>query len=259
MWSDPLLYELEFADDPAFDAAFWIGLCSRLGARRVLEPACGTGRLTLALARSGLAVTGYDSSEPFLARARSRLASEPEDVRARVSLSVGDMRAPEVGGAPFDLVAIAFSSLAYLHTREDQLACLRAAREACGEAGHFAFDVLAPHMHYLADAVQTCPTVRVDADHAALEHGWRRVLRTFSDRYDATTQTLRSTNTSTLQALDGRVEQRMGETVWHMYFPRELESLLDAAGLRVVERWGSYALAPWSGRSERYVWLCAPA
>ncbi|MEA2310762.1 MAG: hypothetical protein QOE28_730, partial [Solirubrobacteraceae bacterium] len=188
MWSDAHLYELEFADDPEFDVPFWRSVCSDVGAARVLEPACGTGRLAIPLARAGLSVVGFDTSSEFLARARERLAAEPPEVRARVSLMPGDMRRPPAeiaADGPFDLVVIAFSSMAYLYTRADQEACLRAARGLCGEGGRFAFDVIAPHMHFLADAMQTCPLVRIDADHAAPQHGLARVIRHFSDRYDA--------------------------------------------------------------------------
>jgi SAM-dependent methyltransferase len=42
------------------------------GASRVLDAGCGTGRLTVALAQTGAAVTGVDSSQQQLARARTR-------------------------------------------------------------------------------------------------------------------------------------------------------------------------------------------
>src|SRR4051794_27740053 len=119
MWADPLLYELEYADDPAFDVPFWRSVIDDLGARWVLELACGTGRLTFPLARTGAHVVGVDSSAPFLARAGAQLPAELAD---RVTLVEADMRDPGVGG-PFDLVVVAFNSLAYLHTPADQLAC----------------------------------------------------------------------------------------------------------------------------------------
>src|SRR6059058_3438302 len=107
MWSDPLLYDLELADDPGFDFTFWRELCARIGARRVLESACGTGRVTLELARAGLEVVAYDTSESFLARAREAIARAEPAVRERITLLAGDMRTPPPEAAgPFDLVAI---------------------------------------------------------------------------------------------------------------------------------------------------------
>jgi SAM-dependent methyltransferase len=256
MWDDPLLYELEYADDPEFDVPYWQGLIAELGARRVLELACGTGRLTFPLARTGAHVTGLDSSAPFLARAAERV---PAELRSRVELVEGDMRAPGLAG-PFDLVLVAFNSLAYLHTIDDQLACLRAARGLLADGGRFAFDLVMPRFDLLAEAMgRCCPPVRVDADHPVAEQGLRRMIRSYVDRYDAASQTLRSTNTYTLVGEDGRVEHRIGDVDWHIYFPRELEAVLAAAGLRVEHRWGGYDRSPWSAASRRYVWVCTAA
>src|SRR5919202_360262 len=114
MWDDPFLYDLENADDPEFDLGFWTWLVESLRPRRILELACGTGRLTLPLARLGARATppfelvGVDSSAPFLARAAALLESSPADVRARVRLVEGDMRSPGVEG-PFDLVIVPFN------------------------------------------------------------------------------------------------------------------------------------------------------
>jgi SAM-dependent methyltransferase len=254
MWDDPLLYELEYANDPAFDVGFWQGLIGELRARRVLELACGTGRLTFPLARTGAHVTGLDSSAPFLARARELL---PDDLRSHVTLAEGDMRSPELEG-PFDLVLVPFNSLAYLHSVEDQLACLRAARSLLAEGGRFAFDLMMPRLDFLAEAgARCCPSVRVDADHPVPERGLRRMMRSYVDRYDRATHTLVSTNTYLLHHEDGRIEQRLGDVTWHIYFPRELELLLMAAGLRVEQRWGGYARQPWDATSRRYLWVCS--
>ena len=75
MWDDPELYDLENADDPAFDLDYWTALLRERAPRRVLELACGTGRLTLPLASLGGAAefVALDRSAPFLARLRSRL------------------------------------------------------------------------------------------------------------------------------------------------------------------------------------------
>ena len=68
------LYDIAF-DWDVTDEASW--LRDRLGpsCRTVLEPGCGSGRMLVALARLGLAVTGIDVSERMLQLARARLAA----------------------------------------------------------------------------------------------------------------------------------------------------------------------------------------
>ena len=197
-WDDPELFELENADDPHFDLPFWQRLVERRAPRRMLELACGTGRLTFPLATVGLAadaefeIVGIDRSEAFLARARAELAEQPAAVRAAVRLEIGDMRSFALDGR-FDLVVVPFNSLAYIHTREDQLACLRAARAHLAPGGAFAFDLLAPRLDFLAEAMHAFPAVRIDADFAVPRPGVERFVRSCVDRYDPATQTLNST------------------------------------------------------------------
>ena len=256
MWDDPELYDLENADDPGFDVAFWTGVVERLRPRRVLELACGTGRLTVPLAGTGVEIVdgfelvGVDSSPPFLRAAAARVDGLP------VTLVEGDMRAPDVRG-PFDLVVVPFNSLAYLVSPEDRAATFGAARALLADDGHFAFDLLAPRYDMLAEATATAPVVRMDADHPAPDLGVTRFIRWAADTYDPATQTLHSTNRYAIHRADGRVEQRFTDLDWHIWFPAELELALAAAGLEPVERFGSYNTDPWSPASRRILWLCA--
>jgi len=256
VWDDPDLYELENADDPGFDLGFWSALVRERAPRRLLELACGTGRVTLPLARLGVAQeqVALDSSAPFLVRLRARLAEEPEPVARTVRVVEGDMRAPAVDGL-FDLIAVPFNSLAYLIAREDRVGCLRAARSLLAPGGRLAFDLLAPRYDLLSEAAQPCPPVRVDADHAATDHGVARFIRSYTDVYEPATQTLRSTNRYEIFHADGRVEHRIADLDWHIYFPEELALLLQGAGLAVTDRFGDYDRGPWTAASRRYLWL----
>jgi SAM-dependent methyltransferase len=259
VWDDPELYDLENADDPEFDLGFWTGLLDRLRPRRVLELACGTGRLTAPLARygaglvEGFSLVGVDSSAPFLRVASSRVEGLP------VTLIAGDMRAgAAVVEGPFDLVLVPFNALAYLLTAEDRGAALSGVAAALSASGgHFAFDLVSPRYDMLAEATVSPPVVRMDTDHAAPDFGVTRFIRCAADTYDASTQTLHSMNRYEIHRTDGRVEHRITDLDWHIWFPSELEVSLASAGLSVVERWGSYAGDPWSPSSRRMLWLCA--
>jgi SAM-dependent methyltransferase len=166
------------------------------------------------------------------------------------------MTEPPVDGA-FDLIAVPFNSLAYLTSRSDRLACLRAVRSLLAPGGRFAFDVVAPRYDFLSEAVLPCPPVRVDADHPAPDHGVSRFLRTYADTYDPATQTLHSTNRYEIFHEDGRVEHRIADLDWHIYFPDELELLLESCGFEVSERYGDYGRGAWDAASKRYLWLAA--
>lgn len=261
-WGDAELYELETADDPDFDVDYWQGLVRELRPRRMLELACGTGRLTMPLAAAGSAahegfeLVGLDSSEPFLVRARERLEAQPGELCAAVRLQHGDMRDFALEGA-FDLIAMPFNALAYLYNAHDQLAALTTARRHLAADGRLAFDVLAPRMDYLAEAVHPFPPMRLDVDFKLQREGIERFLRSCVDRYDVATQTLTSTFLYDIHRSDGAIERRIHDVLWHMYFPAELELLLAKAGLEPVVRQGGWNGEPWDSAARRCVFVCA--
>lgn len=74
----PLFYDIVYAEGTAEDCDFLEGLYRRFaptGRRRVLEPACGSGRLVVEMARRGYTVLGFDISPGSVAFANQMVAS----------------------------------------------------------------------------------------------------------------------------------------------------------------------------------------
>src|SRR4029077_17037058 len=73
----PQYYDIAFQGYTRQEADFIEAACRKycpFDARRLLEPACGTGRLITELAARGYQVTGFDISQPALRYLRRRLA-----------------------------------------------------------------------------------------------------------------------------------------------------------------------------------------
>src|SRR5512133_3020224 len=128
------------------DVAFYLEEAERAGtSSAVLEVGCGTGRLTLPLARAGHEVTGIDLSPAMLARARAKLAAEPHYVRARVTLLEMDARRMALPAEPrFDVAVIPFRVMQHFEAIEDQLDVLRGVRERLRPGGRLVFDAFNP-------------------------------------------------------------------------------------------------------------------
>ena len=122
------------------DVAFWQRLAA-MQAGRVLELGCGTGRITLPVARAGAAVVGIDRSEPMLVRGRqrlrrSRLASAPILVR-------GDIRFLPFRRRPgFSLVMAPYGILQSLTKERDLRATLESVHRVLRTGGTFAVDLV---------------------------------------------------------------------------------------------------------------------
>src|SRR6267378_5398145 len=86
-WYDhPEYYDIAFQVYTEREADFIEAACRKYGpfnARRLLEPACGTGRLVTALAARGYEVTGFDLSQPALSYLRRQITRRRLNSRKR--------------------------------------------------------------------------------------------------------------------------------------------------------------------------------
>lgn len=121
------------------DVAFW-----RTVARQVVPPVlelgCGTGRVLMPLARSGIRVVGLDRSLPMLARAaeRRRRLARPR----RPGLLRGDMRTLPFAEASFGGVIAAYGLLQSLLDDTDLSVVLGEVRRVLRRGGLFGIDLV---------------------------------------------------------------------------------------------------------------------
>src|SRR5688500_13214708 len=106
IYRQPDAYDLEHEGDTE-DVEFFVRLAVGFKPRRVLELACGTGRVTIPLAEAGAEngfdVVGLELIPEMLSAAEEHLSEAPEPVRNRLTLVSGDMR-EWPADAPFDLI-----------------------------------------------------------------------------------------------------------------------------------------------------------
>ncbi len=121
----------------AGDVAFYVARAAE-AAPPVLELGCGTGRVAIAIARSGTPITGLDRSAAMLAVARrkSRDSGNPRWVE-------GDMRTFHLG-EEFGLICIPHRGFQHLLTSADQRAALERCRAHLRPGGHLVFNVANP-------------------------------------------------------------------------------------------------------------------
>jgi len=220
-YADPAAYDRRYASRTD-DVTYYVRACRRAGGN-VLEYGCGTGRITLALARAGLAVTGVDLSRAMLDRLRARLASESSTVRRRVELRHGDMRSMRFRRR-FGTVIAPFNTFQHLYTRADVAAFLGCVRRHLEPTGTFRFDVYVPRMEEL----------EIDGEYSS---------------YDPWTQILRL-----LFSPDGddQLSQRQ-------FFPQELEMLLTYNGFDRIRYTADFTGAKLHEDAVSMVVTCRPS
>ena len=209
----------------------------------VLELACGTGRVSLPLARAGFRVTAIDSAAEMLDVLRVKMAGEPEEVGRRLEVIEQDMRSFELDRL-FRLICLPFNSMLLLSSPVERQAMLNRVREHLAPSGAFAFEIFTPDPALLVAQDGWEVDVEVEADDPGGE-GLVRVRRENRRTFDYAEQVVHlefrtrvSRGPVELAAWEDRLEIAY-------VFPRELELLLDRQGFSITDRFGGPARQPY--------------
>ncbi len=217
-YATPLYYDMIFDEGTSAEASFLSAVWERYGPLhkaqpRLLEPACGSGRLLLAMAERGFAVSGFDLEPAMLAMARERLS--------RASLKATLKRAAfhdfTFGARRFDMGCCLVSSFKYVLEEAQAREHLRRMADAIEPGGLY---VLGVHVSEYADRRQQRERWTATRD------GVHVVCNISSWPADRKTRTERVR--SRLVATHDGGKPRRFESVWDFrtYSVRELKMLL---------------------------------
>jgi len=234
------------------DVAFWTRIASR-AAGPVLELGCGTGRVTIPLARAGVEIVGVDRSAPMLERARKRVRSGARaggapkrvpSVRApHVRLVRADIRTLPFGGGSFPTVIAPYGILQSLTRPRDLTAALDSVARVIAPGGTFGMDLVpdVPKWREYSNRVQL--RGRSGGAHLTLVESVRqdpkRRLTTFQQTF--------------LARRGRRIEEHQFELTFRTLSVAEMSRQLERAGFRVDAVLGDYRGRPWDDRAE--VWI----
>lgn len=142
-WYDtPLYYDIIFDADTPKDGTFLEAAYQHYslgrGSKRVLEPACGSGRLLSEMAWRGWKTFGFDLSQPMLDYATDRLAQQ--NLKAKLWQDrMESFTLPK--GPPFDLAHCLVSTFKYLLTEAHAVAHLRLVAESLRPGGIYVLGI----------------------------------------------------------------------------------------------------------------------
>ncbi len=229
-YEDPAYYDRTYAKRTS-DVEFYVDLAKR-SRGPVLEYGCGSGRVSLPIARAGVSVTGIDLSKTMLAQLRASLALEAPDVRARVRTRLGDMRRVRLSER-YKLVICPFNAFLHLYTRRDVEQFLARVKAHLAPRGRFVFDVSIPDASELARDPN-----RLHRTPPFVYPGVGRVR--YGERFDY--ESLRQVLFISMEfEPESGAPSFMTPLAHRQFFPQELEALLHYNGF-AIERWiGDFA------------------
>jgi ubiquinone/menaquinone biosynthesis C-methylase UbiE len=228
------------------DVGFWQRLA--VGARgRVLELGCGTGRVSIPLAKRGVDLVGVDRSQPMLDQAvarasRTSRAARPE---SRVPVFVrADVRSLPFNRGRFSMVVAPYGILQSLIRESDLTAALTSVARVIQRGGTFGIDLVpdVPNWREYRNRVQLRGVAKGGARLTLVEsvrQDRRRHLTTFEQRY--------------LERRGGRTATHRFELTFRTLSVPQFTDRLERAGFFVENVLGDYRGRPWDERAD--VWI----
>jgi SAM-dependent methyltransferase len=229
------------------DVPFWRDVALNVGGP-VLELGCGTGRISLPLARAGVPLVGIDRSAPMLARARQRVRRSR--LAGSISLVRGDIRfLPfQSPAAPFSMVLAPYGMLQSLLRERDLQATLAAVQRVLRSGGTFGVELVAD-----------LPSWAEYRRRVSLK-GWRGSR---GGAHVTLVESVRQDRARRLTIFDQEFTERHGRTAETRRFSLAFRTLsvpqmvrrLERAGFEITALLGDYKGAPWDPRAEVWVIL----
>lgn len=207
----------------------------------VLELCCGTGRLTVPLAKSGIDITGLDIEPSMLSKAREKALQN----KVRIPLIRSDMKKFSLK-KKYKLIFIPFNSIQNTYDWHDIEKIFANVKMHLAKGGLFILDIFNPNLEMM---------VKKDSEPKAkyisvLPDGKKVVIKE-SREYDA--------------------EDQVNRVLWHYYingkkdsiekldmrcfFPQEMDALLYYNGFRILHKFGDFDGEPFTSRSSKQIYV----
>lgn len=220
----------------------------------VLEIGCGTGRIMVPIAESGVPIVGLDRAPAMLEVARHKMDALPDETKRRMEIVEGDMRTFSLERR-FPLAIMPYRAFLHMMSGEDQRRALTQIREHLTDRGRLVFNVFDPSIELIA-AYMRPP--RGTLNHlGSFTHPvtGRRVLVSDTRRYDPLDQTLEEHRFFEEVDEEGRVISKTTTPLHLRYVHRfEMQYLLELCGYEIEALYGDFQRGPFKHGNEQ-VWV----
>jgi SAM-dependent methyltransferase len=228
------------------DVAFWQRVASEADGP-VLELGCGTGRVSIPLARAGVNLVGIDRSAAMLARAAAaagRKGRTGGTGRSGSRFVRGDIRALPFARREFAMALAPYGILQSLIRERDLCATLESVAGVLSRGATFGIDLVpdVPNWREYKNKVQLHGPMRGGASVTLVEsvrQDPKRRLTTFEQRY--------------IERREGRTKEHTFELTFRTLSVPQMTRRLESAGFRVDTVLGDYRGRPWDARAD--VWI----
>ncbi len=221
------------------DVPFYIEMAKKAKGP-VLEIACGTGRITIPIAKTGVDVMGLDYSQAMLARAKEKGKKEG----LKIKWVKADCRNFKLG-CKFNLIYMPFNSMQHLHDRisiEKMFSCVK---RHLAEKGKFIVDVFNPNPHFLDRDNKELFPVGCYKD----PNTGKDMLVNEQYFYDKVKQS----SNIIWHYKRGKKPLFSKKLNMRCFFPMELDNLFHYNGFKILHKYGSFEKTKFDSESQKQI------
>ena len=209
---------------------------------RILELCCGTGRLTIPIAKDGYDIVGVDYTSSMLEHAKVK-ASE---AGLEIEFIEADIKTLDLQ-KKFDLIFIPFNSIHHLYKNEDLFKTFSVVKNHLKDGGLFLLDCFNPNIQYIVEGEKEQKEIAV----YTTDDG-REVLIKQTMRYERKTQVNRI---EWHYFINGKFDSTQNLDM-RLFFPQELDSYLEWNGFKIIHKYGGFEEEAFNDESGKQIFVC---
>lgn len=217
---------------------YFVNFVKNNNIRSVLELGCGTGRIGLKLIPYLIHYVGIDLSEEFLLRFKTGVNENDSKVKI-LNHDMTDFSLHET----FDLIILPFSALANIYSFDQMKDMLSCVRTHMREDSLFLIDCLNPDMTFLATHSE-----RVLRHEFVMSETNEKISVYETNIYfsDKQVNYIKRIYVNNSKGTELEFDYPM-----RMYYPQELNALLQLNGFLIVKKYGDYLESEFDANSQR--------
>ena len=209
----------------------------------IIELACGTGRLTIPMAKRGFQLIGVDLHEGMLERAKQKAKEHSVSIEF-LKQDCTELAIP----VKSELVFMTGNSFQHFLTNEAQDALLQSVRHHLVDDGLFIFDTRNPLLDELA-AID-------EYEQTYSDKSGNQIIEFHRDEYNSMTQILHCHTERQIYQGDTLISKEQDGISLRYSFPLEMERMLKENGFEILQAYGDWDKNELNTKSISMVYVC---
>jgi SAM-dependent methyltransferase len=229
------LYDLDQRDNLVVDIPFYIEYANKQNGN-ILDLGCGTGRVSIELAKLGHSVTGLDLSEQMLGIYKNKIKNLPENIQEKIEIINGNMADFKMS-KKYSLIIAPFRVFQALTEENDIQNCLQCIRIHLNDNGIFIINVFRP---YKVLDESWCYGERIQWERDDKKNGTQVIKKDIGEKIDTKNQVIYPRFIYEIISRDGKIEKYTEQLELKYYYYDQLIKLLKDNGFKILEEYGWY-------------------